>query len=132
MAAYLNTLRAATRRGQWRFRQILRTVRADGRLDMSDAGLVDFSAVTAMVLTVVPRRPNRPWTWNACCEAEPAPVLRAELGDGILVVSNPGIVEAVFPAETLSAIPPGLYDVRLSVTIGPETTEAFNEPIELA
>ena len=138
MASYMNTLGAVSRRGQWRFRHVFRFGCADGRMDVSDAGLIDFSSASDLVLRVTRRPPIRHQSWcgpafgstDGYCE--PAPVLSASLAAGTLVVSNPGIVEAVFPAGSLLQLPPGLYDVRITVTIGPETAEIFDEPIEFA
>jgi hypothetical protein len=59
-------------------------------------------------------------------------VLAASLAAGSLVVSNPGLVEVVFPHGSLLDVPPGLYDARIFVTIGPETEEVFCEPVEFA
>ncbi|GEP04023.1 hypothetical protein [Methylobacterium oxalidis] len=132
MPAFLNTLRSVPRRGQWRFRQILRGRRADGRVDVTDAGLIDFSTVSAAMLTVTPRRP-RWWDLGLCAgqACEPAPVLTASYPNGILALATLGIVEAVFPDGWARCIPPGLYDVRIAVTIGPETAEIFDEPVRL-
>ena len=138
MPSYLNTLGSVSRRGQWRFREILRAVRADGRVDVSDDGLIDFASASDIVLTVTRRPPVQHQAW--CGPAfgwsdgyrAPAPVLTASLSAGTLLVSNPGIVEALFPAGALLAFAPGLYDVRISVTIGPETAEIFDEPVAFA
>ena len=134
MHAYLNTLGTVSRRGQWRFRQVLRARRADGRLDTTDAGLVDFTSVTAALLTASPRMPviragycTVPYGPDA--RGEPAPVLAASLADGSLRLYGPGIVEALFPAGSLLAFPRGIYDVRILLTIGPETSEVFDEAV---
>ncbi|MCJ2107842.1 hypothetical protein MKK70_21175 [Methylobacterium sp. E-041] len=136
MPSFMNTLGAVSRRGQWRFRHVFRSADPAGRLDITDAGLIDFSAASDVVLTVTPRAPKwrELWCWSSigCCAGDAPPVLLASLSTGTLVVSNPGLVEALFPAGSLLAIPPGLYDVRVSVTIGPETAEIFDEPIEFA
>lgn len=139
MPAFLNALGAVSRRGQWRFREILRTRRADGRVDLSDAGLIDFSYVSAAVLTVTPRAPARRWGWGlsaflsgGCDGYGPEPVFSASLAAGTLRLLNPGIVEAVFPAGSLLGFPSGLYDVRITVTVGPETAEVYDEPVEFA
>lgn len=58
--------------------------------------------------------------------------MTASFAAGSLVVSNPGIVEAVFPAGSLRDLYPGIYDARVFVTIGPETEEVFCEPVEFA
>jgi hypothetical protein len=133
MPSFMNTLGAVSRRGQWRFRHVFRSATPDDRLDISDAGLIDFSRASDLVLTVTPRPPVRrhacDWGWTG---GDPASIFSASWSAGTLVVSNPGIVEAVFPAGTLLNFPPGLYDVRVSVTIGPETAEIFDEPIEFA
>lgn len=138
MPSYLNTLGSVSRRGQWRFREILRAVRADGRVDVSDEGLIDFASASDIVLTVTRRPPIRHSAWcgpafgwaDGYCA--PAPVLSASLSAGSLTVANPGIVEALFPAGTLLGFAPGLYDVRISITIGSETAEIFDEPVEFA
>ena len=138
MPSYLNTLGSVSRRGQWRFRQVLRSVRADGRVDVSDGGLIDFAAASDVVMTVTRRHPIRHQSWCGPAygsddgHCEPTPVLGASLSAGTLVVSDPGIVEALFPAGTLLRLRPGLYDVRLTITIGPETAEIFDEPIAFA
>lgn len=124
----MNTLRAVSRRGQWRFRQVLRGADERGRLDIADAGLIDLSTCSEVALEVTPRAPHR----GGCDGRDPAPVLAASLASGTLVVSNPGLVEAVFPAGSLLDVPPGLYDARIFVTIGPETEEVFCEPVEFA
>lgn len=93
---------------------------------MTDAGLIDFSTCSEVLLTVTPRAPHRG------CSGDAAPVMTASLAAGSLVVSNPGLVEAVFPAGSLNDLRPGLYDVRVLVTIGPETEEVFCEPVEFA
>ncbi|POR42574.1 hypothetical protein [Methylobacterium sp. V23] len=133
MPSYMNTLGAVSRRGQWRFRHVFRSATADDRLDISDAGLIDFSRASDLVLTVTPRPPvrhhARDWGRSG---VDLAPILSASWSAGTLLVANPGIVEAVFQAGTLLNFPPGLYDVRVSVTIGPETAEIFDEPIEFA
>lgn len=123
----MNTLGAIPRRGQWRFRHVFRAADARGRLDITDAGLVDFSTCSEVALEVTPRAPYR-----GCDGREPLPVLAASLASGTLIVSNPGLVEAVFPAGSLLDVPPGLYDARIFVTIGPETEEVFCEPVEFA
>ncbi len=138
MPAYLNTLGSVSRRGQWRFREVLRVVRVDGRVDGSDNGLIDLASASELLLTVTRRHPIRHQAWcgavfgsdDGFCE--PAPVLTASLSAGTLFVSNPGVVEAVFPAGSLRGFPPGIYDVRLTVTIGPETAEIYDEPVEFA
>jgi len=134
MPSFLNTLGVRSRRGQWRFRHVFRATDELGRLDMTDAGLIDFSSCSEILLTVTPRRPWLP-RWGCCwvspC-AEPAPVLSASLSTGTLALMNPGILEAVFAAGSLLAFPPGLYDVSVAVTIGPETEEIFREPVEFA
>ncbi|GLS44357.1 hypothetical protein [Methylobacterium brachythecii] len=134
MPAFMNTLGGVSRRGQWRFRHVFRSANERGQLDVTDAGLIDFSTASDVVLTVVPREPVQPRAW--CFELGGChghrPVLMAALSAGTLAVSNPGIVEALFPRGSLLGFPPGLYDVRVSVTIGPETEEIFNEPIEFA
>ncbi|KQU17733.1 hypothetical protein ASG63_09600 [Methylobacterium sp. Leaf94] len=138
MPSYLNTLGSVSRRGQWRFREILRAVRADGRVDVSDEGLIDFSTASDIVLTVTRRPPVQHQAWcgpvygSADGYCAPAPVLSASLAAGSLTVSNPGIVEALFPAGTLLGFRPGLYDVRISITIDSETAEIFDEPIAFA
>ncbi|MBB2959834.1 hypothetical protein [Methylobacterium sp. R2-1] len=124
----MNTLGAVSRLGQWRFRHVFRAADERGRLDLSDEGLIDFSACSEVLLTVTPRAPHRGcWSGHA-----PEPVMTASLAAGSLVVSNPGIVEAVFPVGSLLCVPPGLYDVRVFVTIGPETEQVFSEPVEFA
>lgn len=128
MPFFMNTLGAVSRRGQWRFRHVFRGADEHGRLDVSDAGLIDFSICSEVRLDVTPRAPHR-GCWSGF---DPAPVLTASLTAGTLVVSNPGIVEAVFPEGSLHCLPPGLYDARVFVTIGPETEEIFCEPVEFA
>lgn len=134
MPSFMNTLGARPRGGQWRFRHVFRASDALCRLDVTDAGLIDFSGCSEILLTVTPRDPrHRSWFayWTGCW-SEPQPVLSASMSTGALKVSNPGILEAVFPAGSLLCFPPGLYDVRVAVTIGPETEEIFREPIEFA
>ncbi|GJE70716.1 hypothetical protein [Methylorubrum podarium] len=128
MPSFMNTLGAVSRRGQWRFRHVFRGADERGRLDISDAGLIDFSTCTEVLLTVTARAPHRGCWGNL----DPEPVMSASLAGGTLIVSNPGLVEAVFPAGSLLDLHPGLYDVRVSVTIGPETEEIFCEPVEFA
>lgn len=127
--AFLNALGAVSRHGQWRLRLVLRAGFHDGRLDLSDAGLIDFSTAS-LRLTVTPRPPLHGCrsTW---CGHEPEPALSANSADGSLFVSNPGIVEALFPSGWSACIPPGLYDVRVLMTVGPETARIFDEPVEL-
>lgn len=127
MPSFMNTLRAVSRRGQWRFRQVLRGADERGRLDITDAGLIDLSTCSDVALEVTPRAPHR-----GRAGREPPPVLSASLASGTLIVSNSGLVEAVFPAGSLLDVPPGLYDARIFVTIGPETEEIFCEPVEFA
>ncbi|QDI83145.1 hypothetical protein E8E01_23400 [Methylorubrum populi] len=126
MPSFMNTLGAVSRLGQWRFRHVFRGADERGRLDVSDNGLIDFSTCSEVELTVTPRAPHRG------CWAGAAPVLAASLTAGTLVVSNPGLVEAVFPDGSLSCLPPGLYDARVFVTIGPEREQIFCEPVEFA
>lgn len=126
MPSFMNALGSVSRQGQWRFRRILRATDARGRVDASDSGLIDFSACSEIALTVTRRAPHR-GGWD---EPKAAPVLAASLTAGTLFASNPGIVEAVFPAGSLLCVPPGLYDVRILVTIGPETEQIFFEPVE--
>ncbi|KQP61122.1 hypothetical protein ASF41_22905 [Methylobacterium sp. Leaf111] len=134
----MNTLGAVSRRGQWRFRHVFRSATPDDRLDISDAGLIDFSRASDLVLSVTRRPPVQHRAWcgpvfgSADSYCEPAPVLSASLTTATLIVSNPGLVEALFPAGSLLGLRPGLYDVRILVTIGPETAEIFDEPIEFA
>ncbi|MDV2984153.1 UNVERIFIED_CONTAM: hypothetical protein Q9R58_07550 [Methylobacteriaceae bacterium AG10] len=124
----MNTLGAVSRRGQWRFRHVFRGADGRGRLDVTDAGLIDFSTCSEVALEVTPRAPHR-GCWSSF---DPKPVLAASLTSGTLVVSNPGLVEVVFPTGSLLCLPSGLYDVRVFVTIGPETEEVFCEPVEFA
>jgi len=134
MPSFMNTLGARPRGGQWRFRHVFRASDALGRLDTTDAGLIDFSSCSEVLLTVTPRDPRHRGPadcWSGCW-AEPPAVLSAALSKGTLTVSNPGLVEAVFPAGSLLVFPPGVYDVRVAVTIGPETEEIFREPVEFA
>lgn len=126
MPSFMNTLGAVSRQGQWRFRHVFRAGDARGRLDLTDSGLIDFSTCSEVLLTVTPRPPRRG------CWGEAEPVMTASLAASSLVVSNPGLVEAVFPAGSLLDVPPGLYDARIFVTIGPETEEVFCEPVEFA
>jgi len=134
MPSFMNTLGARPRGGQWRFRHVFRASDALGRLDVTDAGLIDFSGCSEILLTVTPRDPrHRAWCgWWTGRWAEPVPVLSAAMSTGTLKLSNPGILEAVFPAGSLLTFPSGLYDVRVAVTIGPETEEIFREPVEFA
>ena len=134
MPSFTNTLGARPRSGQWRFRHIFRWSDALGRLDVTEAGLIDFSNCSEILLTVTPRDPRcRSWSgWWSGCWSEPPAVLSAAKSAGTLAVWNPGTLESVFPAGSLLAFPPGLYDVRVAVTIGPETEEIFREPIEFA
>lgn len=127
--AFLNTLGAVSRQGQWRLRLVLRAGFADGRLDLSHEGLIDFSTAS-LRLTVTPRPPVDPCRIRWCGH-EPEPALSAGTGDGSLLVSNPGIVEALFPNGWSACVPPGLYDVRVLMTVGPETACIFDEPVEL-
>lgn len=124
----MNTLGTVSRRGQWRFRHVFRAADERGRLDISDEGLLDFSACSEVVLEVMPRMPHRGCRGSQDLE----PILTASLTAGTLIISNPGLVEAVFPAGSLSSVPPGLYDARILITIGPETEEVFCEPVEFA
>lgn len=134
MPSFMNTLGARPRGGQWRFRHVFRWSDALGRLDVTDAGLIDFSSCSEILLTVTPRDPLCLfWSgWWSGRWSKPPAVLSAAKSIGTLVVSSPGILEAVFPAGSLLTFPPGLYDVRVAVTIGPETEEIFREPIEFA
>jgi hypothetical protein len=134
MPSFMNTLGARPRASQWRFRHVFRVSDAGGRLDVTDAGLLDFGGCSEILLTVTPRDPRHRCRdgWGWCGSPEPVPVLTAALSTGTLDASNPGILEAVFPAGSLLAFPPGLYDARVIVTIGPETEEIFREPIEFA
>lgn len=131
MPSFMNTLGAVSRRGQWRFRHVFRSADAAGGLDTTDDGLIDFSSCSEVALIVALRAAHHGFWANKTCETV-APLLAASFSNGTLVVSNPGLVEALFPAGSLLAIPAGLYDVRVSVTIGPETAEIFDEPIEFA
>jgi hypothetical protein len=63
MPSCLNTLGSVSRRGQWRSREILWAVRADGRVDVSDDGLIDFSTASDVVSTVMRRPPVQPQAW---------------------------------------------------------------------
>lgn len=127
--AFLNAMGAVSRHGQWRLRRVLRATLPDGRLDLSDGGLIDFSAASEVALHVVPRLPH-PGGWRSTCHG-PQPVLTALASDGTLVLSNPGIVEALFPAGWSACIPPGIYDVRILMSVGPETAAVFDNPVEL-
>lgn len=126
--SFLNAMGRVSRHGQWRLRRILRAQLPDGRLDLSADGLIDFSTCSDVVLTVTPRPPHC-GGWSGLVSE---PVLRASLAAGTLVVSNPGIVEALFPSGWSACIPAGHYDVRIQVTVGPETAVIFDEPVELA
>lgn len=128
MPSFMNTLGARPRRGQWRFRHSFRASDALGRLDVTDAGLIDFSTCSEILLTVTPRDLRHQCRHE--CGLGPAPVLSASLSTGTLTAANPGILEALFPVGSLLGFPPGLYDVAVTVTIGPETEEIFREPIE--
>lgn len=131
--AFLNALGRVSRRGQWRLRRIMRAALPDGRLDLTDSGLIDFSSASLIRLTVSARAPELcrggPH-WNGCWHG-PEPVLSASTADGALFVSNPGILEAVFPDGWSACVPPGLYDVRVLLTVGSETAEIFDEPVEI-
>lgn len=132
--AFLNSLGTVSRGGQWRFRRIFRSAYADGRLDQSDAGLIDFRRASLVVLTVTPRPPfDRGRCWDGAVDGcdGPAPVLTASTADRSLLIVSPGLVEALFPASVMSRVRPGLYDVRLVLTIGPETAEIMAEPVEI-
>lgn len=126
--AFRNALGTVSRMGQWRFRRVLRASLPDGRLDLSDDGLIDFSACSEILLTVTPRPPFGGQRRGL----DPDPVLAASMTAGTLVVSNPGIVEALFPTGWSASVPPGLYDARVLVTVGPETAAIFDEPVEIA
>lgn len=127
--AFLNALGAVSRLGQWRLRLVLRAGFADGRLDLSHGGLIDFSTAS-LLLTVTPRPP-----FGTCraiaCGHDPEPVLSASSANGTLLISSPGIVEALFPSGWSACVPPGLYDVRVFMTVGPETACIFDNPVEL-
>lgn len=129
MPTFLNTLGTVSRHGSWRFRQVIRTQRADGRTDMSDDGLADFSGDDEVLLTVSRRTPAR-GCWDEAC-GEPVPVLSASLSTGTLYAAA-GVVEALFPPEAMQCVPPGIYDARILRTVGDETTEAFSEVLEFA
>lgn len=131
--AFLNALGRVSRRGQWRLRRIMRAALPDGRLDLTDSGLIDFSSASLVRLTVTPRAPevcHGSLNWNGS-RRELEPVLSASTADGTLFVSNPGILEAVFPDGWSACVPPGLYDVRILLTVGPETAVIFDEPVEI-
>jgi len=117
MASYMNTLGAVSRRGQWRFRHIFRSGTANGRLDTSDAGLIDFSTASNVVFTVTRRHPVQHHAWckpvfgSADGYCEPAPVLSASLATDTLMVpilesskrcSRPAPCSASRPASTTS------------------------------
>jgi hypothetical protein len=129
--AFLNAMGRVSRQGQWRLRRTIRVSLPDGRLDLSEAGLVDVSHASLIVLTVTPRPPLRHWGCEHGGRCDPSPVLTASTADGTLRVANPGIVEALFPDGWGRRVPPGLYDVRIALTIGPETAVIFEEPVEL-
>lgn len=126
--SYLNGLGRVRRNGQWRLRLVIRQVDPaypDGRLDLSDNGLVDFPEGAEVLLTVTRRRDRSTrGSFGTCGEVggEVPPVLQASRSDGTLFVSSPGWIEAVFPAGWSARIPDGLLDVRVFLTIGPETT----------
>lgn len=115
-----------SRRGQWRFRHTFRAADLTGRTDPTDDGLYGWGDVTAAVLTVTKRPPYPGWA-NGC---DPAPVLSASYPDGNFRLLDPGGVEVVFPNGWSASVPPGLYDLRIEVTIGPETAVIFDEPVE--
>ncbi|BAQ43963.1 hypothetical protein [Methylobacterium aquaticum] len=121
--AFLNAMGAVSRHGQWRLQRVLRSILPDGRVDASDAGLIDFSAASEILLQVVPRQPRG--------NHDPHPVLAASAVAGTLVVSNPGVVEALFPLGWSAHVPAGVYDVRIWMTVGPETALIFDNPVEL-
>lgn len=123
--AFLNALGRVSRHGQWRFRHVFRVADPTGRLDLSDDGLIDFSQVSDLVLTLTPRRP----LIGPCCRAEP--VLTASIRAGTLLVLSPGVLEALFPDGWSACVPSGLYDLRMSVTVGPETATILDEPVEI-
>ncbi len=96
--AFLNAMGAVSRHGQWRLRRVLRSSLPDGRLDLSDAGLFDLSAAhrrgaSGRAPAVAPALPDDV-LWR-----RPFPVLVAAATAGTLVVSNPGIVEALFRSD---------------------------------
>lgn len=128
--AFLNALGSVSRHGQWRLRRVLRARLPDGRLDLSDAGLIDFSTASEVLLTVTPRPPLGPRCAERC-EHVPRPVLSASMSGGTLLVSNPGIIEALFPVGWATAVPRGFCDVRILMTVGPETACIFEQPVEL-
>lgn len=131
--AFLNALGRVSRRGQWRLRGIMRAALPDGRLDLADSGLIDFSAASLVRLTLTPRAPEACRGVLGCGDRrDPDPVLSASTADGTLLVSNPGIIEALFPDGWSRCVPPGLYDVRILLTVGSETAEIFDEPVEIA
>lgn len=126
--AFLNTLGRVSRHGQRRFRHVFRASAVDGRLDLTDNGLIDLGNASAVTLTVSERASYPGWSRPGC---EPCVVASAALADGSLSVFNPGFVEAVFPAGWAANVAPGLYDLRITVTIGPETACILDEPVEI-
>lgn len=126
--AFINTLGRVSRHGQWRLRGTLRAMAIDGRLDLGEDGLFGFENVSAAVLLVTPRPPYQ--GWGGC--NEPPVVLSASLADETLTLLSPGFFEALFPSGWSASVPPGDYDVRLFLTIGPETARVYDEPVTLA
>lgn len=128
--AFLNTLGRVSRLGQWRFRHVFRVSDATGRIDQSDNGLFAFGEADVR-LTLSPRPPLvARLCWDACAPADRA-VLAASRSAGSLGVYDPGHIEAVFPAGWSQHIPPGLYDLRIAVTVDAATAILLDQPIDL-
>lgn len=129
--AFLNALGAVSRHGQWRLSRIVRLPLADGRLDLSDGGLVDFRGADEVELTVTPRFPASRLCWGRVDEASCGPVLRASMREGSLAVADFGAIQALFPDGWGRCVPAGVYDVRIRLTRADETALIFDEPVEI-
>lgn len=127
--AFLNTLGRISRLGQWRFRHVFRVSDATGRIDQTDNGLFAFGT-SDVVLTLSPRPPIRRDRCGAEC-MDASTVLAAARSAGTLSVYDPGHIEAVFPNGWSRHIPPGLYDLRVAVLVGGDTSVILDQPVDL-
>ena len=129
--SYLTARGTVSRHGQWRVRRGLRARDARGRLDMSDNGLVDLSTADRVTLGVYRRAPFLHRWCGTSLGASDGPILAGSSADGTLFVSSPGVVERLFPDGWGASVPPRLYDVRITVTVGPEPALIADDPVRI-
>ncbi|WP_157080668.1 hypothetical protein [Methylobacterium variabile] len=106
--------------------------------EVSDGTLTDFS-VALLEMRVVPegcRADRDDYGWRRVDRGDWAraslTATTAGTGQGTLTVIGPSAVLFYFPAEIMRSQRPGVHEVSISATIGPETAEILREKVVFA